>query len=182
MYANFVPTLFFSDLDTPRYTISHLCYGDDFLSKKKIFLTPQIISGFGTFVSVTQRQKEQNFSTVIRSSSFGIFGAKFRSGKKFWILKKNLASSYTPRSLAWSDSTRRIWPHTVRQHLNRSHQCVYLHLFPMCYIWPCAVLRPCQTTTAWRTVLVCTGLNTFGIREIALSTFGSPNNRHLSRH
>ncbi len=75
--------------------------------------------------------------------------------RKFFEKKPQIL--YTPRSLAQSDSTRRIWPHTVRQHLIRPRQCVYLHLFSMCYIWPRTVFRPHQTATAWQTAPVCTG-------------------------
>ncbi len=55
---------------------------------------------------------------------------------------------YTPRGLARSDSTRRIRPHTVRQHLIRLYQCVNLH-FILCVTsdrmrsWDRARLRPC---------------------------------------
>ncbi len=44
MYANFVPTLFFSDLDIPRYALSRLLYGDAFLSKTTIFTPKSVLA------------------------------------------------------------------------------------------------------------------------------------------
>ncbi len=55
---------------------------------------------------------------------------------------------YTPRGLARSDSTRRIWLHAVRQHLIRPRQCVNLHFIPCVTSdcmrsWDRARLQPC---------------------------------------
>ncbi len=46
--------------------------------------------------------------------------------KKLW----NFILIYTLRGLGWSDSTRRIWPHAVRQHLIRPCRCLKLHFMP----------------------------------------------------
>ncbi len=71
----------------------------------------------------------------------------FKNIKTKNFSKKKPPISYTQCRLVRSDSTRHISPHAVRQHLIRPHQCVYLHLFPMCYIWPHTVFRLRQTTT-----------------------------------
>ncbi len=89
-------------------------------------------------------------STSVRC---GKFWSDLKSFRKFDYVfvktgKKNCWNFVLILHSAQSDSTRRIWPHAVRQHLIRPHQYVNLHFIPCvtsdrARSWDCARPRPC---------------------------------------
>ncbi len=87
----------------------------------------------------TKRSREENKSNIIifsLSNICGPEGCHFRasisrvSARCRWVLQLCKQLPIRSRGLAWSDLTRCIWPHAVRQHLIRPHQWVKLHFIP----------------------------------------------------